>query len=279
MKNILAKTGLAMLIALVVFLFSVPQAKAKTFTVNCNAGQSIQPKLDKAQVGDVIQVKGACMENVTVRGFNITLRGLGGATITAADATKTVIRVRGIDIKIEDFDRGTGGIIGGENGISVLRASSAVITNNNVDGAADHGIVANRSSFAKIENNIVTDSGKNGIKVMKSGSADIIGNDVSGTTGPGHGIHINLGGSADLEGNTSSDNDGDGLRVEHTSAVRLNNVTNTFERNGGFGIKCRRNSSVDVSVAQTFGTGGDANTAGDTSESNGCVTSGAFDPF
>ena len=280
MRKISAKIGVTALSAFALFAVSISQASADP--VDCDEGDSIQEALDDAVGGDVIEVQGPCIENVTVRGFNITLRGLTGASITAADATKDVIRVRGIDIKIEDFDLVTGGIIGGENGISVLRASSAVITNNNVDGAANHGIVANRSSFAKIEDNIVTDSGKIGIKVMKSGSADIIGNDVSGTKGAfGHGIHINLGGSADLEGNTSSDNGGDGLRVQNTSAVRLRITANVFKNNGGFGIKCRTNSSVDVSVAQTFGTilGGDANTAGDTAKFSGCITSGAADPF
>ena len=280
MRKISAKIGVTALSALALFAFSISQASAEVEEVDCDDGDSIQAALDDAEDGDVIKVEGACMENVTVRGFNITLRGLPGATITAADATKTVIRVRGIDIKIEDFDLNTGGIIGGQNGISVLRSSSAEITNNNVDDAADHGIVVNRSSFAKIKDNIVTDSKKVGIKVMKSGSADLFDNIVTGTTktagSGGHGIQLNLGASADLEGNTSSENEGDGLRVQNTSAVRLRITANVFKKNDGFGIKCRTNSSVDVSVAQTFGTGGDVNILGDTDKSNGCRTSGAF---
>ena len=275
MKNLVERLGVTALFALALFAFSIHQASADVEEVDCNDGDSIQGALDAAEDGDVIEVKGACVENVTVRGFNITLRGLPGASITAADDDKDVIAVRGIDARIEDWDL----ISGGRNGISLSFSASATIARNKVVGAADHGIVVNRSAFATIDRNEVLDNVKVGIKIMKSGSADLFNNTVSGTKerltgGSGHGIMVNLGASADLEGNTSTGNAADGLRVQETSAVRLRTRRgrppnpNKFEGNERHGVHCRTNSSIDVTTKPDFGTG---NTSGNISLAGSCV--------
>ena len=111
--------------ALVAGFAALPSmVEAKIIAVNCGAGQTIQQALGFALPGDVIQVSGACNENVLVRESRneVTLEGGGLASIQGPDTSRATVTVRGRGITIRRFT-----ITGGQNGVQVQDGGSAVI--------------------------------------------------------------------------------------------------------------------------------------------------------
>ena len=66
-----------------------------TLTVDCNAGDTIQSKVDAAQPGDTIMITGTCSEAVVVNKGGITLDGGGSAVIDAMNFDDAAIFVDG----------------------------------------------------------------------------------------------------------------------------------------------------------------------------------------
>ena len=66
-----------------------------TLTVDCNAGQTIQSKMDEAQPGGTIMITGTCNEAVVVNKDGITLDGGGSAVIDGAGIDRWAVDVTG----------------------------------------------------------------------------------------------------------------------------------------------------------------------------------------
>ena len=66
-------------------------------TVNCDAGEALQPALDDAKAGDTIIIKGTCTGNFRagVGSGRLTLRGDGGRLVGASGVALQVLAARG----------------------------------------------------------------------------------------------------------------------------------------------------------------------------------------
>lgn len=230
---------------------------AATIDVAC-PGQTIQAAVDSASAGDIINVTGACTENILIRNEKqrLTISGSGGASVTGASSSSPVFNVRGKGILIQGFT-----ITGGYNAINVNRGSNAIIDNNTIQNAAERGIHITNNSFAVITNNTIQNNGTDGIQVGLSSDAHIgfnQGTDTSASpntiSGNGdRGIQLSRGASARIMGNTISNNASDGILVNRLSVADI--ASNIINGNGtafvggntdGNGINVSQNSSVQL---------------------------------
>ena len=251
---------------------------AATITVNCDAGEKIQAKLDSAKPGDTLLVTGTCNENVRieVEVQRITLDGQGRATINGADvsAGRDTLYVNGRGIIIKGFTITGGGqdglhisgataFIDGNTiqrtrsrGIFLDRGTFATIFNNRIQDNPTHGIMVHENSIARIgfalpidpkpSPNTIQKNGGNGIYVWRSSTAWIVSNTITGNKR--NGIWINRNSEAQITGNRISGNGEDAISVSRNSGVifgtgeaplrREANNTDAQLNNGGFGVRC-----------------------------------------
>ena len=247
--NQIKRTTIGGLVAIfTAFLWLLPSVGvADTKEVAC-PDETIQEAVDDAEPGDVIEITGDCVENITISNNHITLRGVSGASITADDAGRPVIGVQGINVLIENISS----ISGGGGGICVNRAASARIRNNTIeDSSSSHGILLNQSA-----------------------GADIFNNTISGNQ---RGIGLTTGGSADIDGNTIEDNDVTGISLGTNASVRLSNDSNFGGENliqeNPVGIRCNLGGALEGDP-QDFGAGnpGAGDHTDDTNISADCPT-------
>lgn len=282
MKNIVARTGVTALLALVAAAISVPQTQAATISVDCDppASETIDGVLDAAAEDDVIKVSGTCNEAVSIRKDRIRLDGLGGAEglggakiIVPSGTGDSAVSIRGDFVTIEGFSA----IIGDRHGISV-GGSNATIRDNTIKDSVRHTIILTSNASANIINNLITNSGFHGIRVSRGANARIGDNTV--TQSAGNGIQLSVAASGEIFGNTVTDNGRHGISVSQNAGVRLSGGPpgtgnpNVLERNGRSGLSCSTGGSLDIDTAQVFGTGADANATGDTSITETCVITG-----
>lgn len=259
-------------------------------SVDCDAGESLQAKLDVAKPGWVIDVSGTCNERISIDVDRVTLDGGGtwngdtlenGATIDGTGTTGSLISVRSSQVVIRGFTIQNADV----GGISFSRAASATIQTNIIQNNGSNGISLGQGSYARIggdgfghnpdsgEGNIIRTNNR-GINVRQNGSADIFHNKILSNNRDG--IRFNEGGTADVDGNFVSGNGfsggGDGIELRWTGSARLSGdgnhgEENTITLNNGFGIDCRSNSTVRGVGVQAIG----GNTSGLTRFIEGCV--------
>ena len=296
--------GIYGIIAMGLFLFSLPsRVEGANVTVNCSF-QSLQAAIKTAAANTKIIVKGTCNENVVidVKKTKITIDGRGTATVNGPDITKQTIDVRGKDIVIKSLH-----ITGGNNGIRVLLGATATIDGNTIDSADNNGVNINTGGIAFVINNTIHDNGNNGIEVhdnavahigfvgysdtaaqpnviesnakhgidvQRSSSASIVGNIIQNNLQ--NGIKIQRDSHADIASNTIDGNGDDGIRVETNSGVNLGSDTgssifslpnDTATPNVNNGISCDIGGYADGLLGTLNGSGGP------TSFSNGCINS------
>lgn len=255
MKNILAKTGFTTLVMLPLFFFSISQAEASLLDVDCDKGEKVQDELDDAEDGDVIEVSGTCVENITINKNRITLEGQPGATLTAAVDEGSTITVQGLNTNISGFSSISGSGI--TSVINVQRGSSVEIQGNTIENGVGFGIIVNSSAYARILGNTIQNNDIAGINVRQSASADILSNTVTGTRRQG--IIVSAGAEADIDDNVITNNGGDGIRVRRTSHIRLSGKPGFGQANLIEGnlraVRCLSNSSIFSDKPQNFGTG------------------------
>lgn len=278
MKNILARPlFFTSSILFSSFIAFSPAEGRSPREVNCDEGETIQEQLDKAQDGDVIEVSGICSENILIVKSTITLSGAGGATLDGLDTTTPTIRVRGLNVRIEDF----ASISGGSNVVQVHRGASADIRNNVIENGTRSGVLVNQSGYARVTGNTIRNNGTHGVVVRQSASADILSNTIGGDALSGNGfrgIQVSDAAEADIDDNIITNNGSDGIRIRRTSHMRLSEETglgvpNLIEGNGGRGIRCQRNSTINSGTPQNFGAG---NGSGNTFIDGTCVVEGAL---
>ena len=153
-----------------------------TLTVDCNAGETIQSKVDAAQPGDTILITGTCNETVVVSEDGITLDGGGSAVIDGAGIDRWAIDVTGrqkVTIKGLTVQNGHA------NGIAITESSGVWMQDVSVRNTRRHkdhdgdgnGIFVGLASSAVLTGSIVADGNAgNGITVWQSGNILVMGN-------------------------------------------------------------------------------------------------------
>ena len=256
---------------------------------------ALQRAIDRARPGDTVQVRGTCLEHVTILADKdlLTLDGGGNATIDGRDPTLNTVLLRGpsgVTIKGLtitggragiDISRGTFAIIDGNtieansrNGITLGSFSTANIVNNTIQNNAVHGILVNGNAFGFIgfrtaddtvaSPNVIRNNGLNGIHVTLSASARIAGNTISGNAR--NGINVERASQATVSDNDIDANGQNGIFVTENSGVNLGSDTGagifdapnrTTGNNGLFGIGCRVGGYANGRIGTLNGTAGD----------------------
>lgn len=256
----------------IVFFSVASIGHADTFKVDCNKGQNLQTEVSKAKDGDFVEVAGVCSENVVIEKNRITMSAVGGATLNGPDADQPTIRVRGLNVTVENF----ASISGGSNVVLIHRAGSATFQGNTIENGSSSGALVNNSGFVRLAGDTIRNNTNHGVVVRQAASADIFSNNI---TGNGiRGIQVSDGASADIDKNAITSNGSDGIRVRRTSHVRVSEDSdfgqpNLIELNGGRGVRCQINSSVTSGVPQNLGAG---NNLGNTFFDSTCVPEGAL---
>ena len=219
-----------------------------TLTVDCNAGETIQSKVDEAQSGDTIEITGTCNEAVVVSKDGITLDGGGSAVIDGAGIDRWAVDVTGRQkVTIEGLTVQNGHAIG----IHITESSGVWMqdvtvrnTRRHKDYAADgHGIFVGHASSVVLTGTIVADSNAgNGIILWQGASGLAVGNFTPrGSPFP----------RASVQANGNGEN---GIFVAGSSSFTAfsnfgDNTTVHAKTNTGSGISVQQSSSVIVSGA------------------------------
>ena len=153
-----------------------------THTADCNAGETIQSKVDAAQPGDTILITGTCNEAVVVNKDGMTLDGGGSAVIDGAGIDRWAIDVTGrqkVTIKGLTVQNGHA------NGIAITESSGVWMQDVSVRNTRRHkdqdsngdGIFVGHASSAVLTGSIVADGNAgHGIMVWQGGNILVMGN-------------------------------------------------------------------------------------------------------
>ncbi|HWI80462.1 nitrous oxide reductase family maturation protein NosD [Ramlibacter sp.] len=160
-------------------------AQAATWTVR--PGQPIQPAIDRAAAGDVVEIARGQYSGNLVIARPLTLRGIGRPTISGG-LTGDTIRVRSPDVTIE-------GLIVRDSGDSLLAQNAGIYVSPGSHRAVVRqcdlvynlfGLWIEKADDVRVERNVIV--GKrdyassqrgNGVQLYNTNGAQIIGNQVS----------------------------------------------------------------------------------------------------
>lgn len=233
-------------------------ASAEKLVINCATGGSVNTAIKEAQPGDVIEVSGNCKETVLVPAekANITLDGLGKATLSAAQDTAFTVTVLGRNITVKGFT-----ITGGRIGIAVGRGAFVIIDSNKIGNTNPQGtpgfgigVSVNQTSSVALVNNTIENNPLVGILIHERSSARIgfVEAVAAAQLAPNtiqnnaQGIIISRGGQARVVGGSISKNKGDGVRVERGGHLEI--AASTINANGGNGISVTSGSGLELVI-------------------------------
>lgn len=197
-------------------------------TVNCNQGQKINVALSAGF--EDIKVRGTCLEKVEVRADDVTLQGIGNATIIgrivingANRATIKSLTVRGTPGNPTD------------SAVLIDRGGAAVLDRVTVREAVT-GVDVTGNSYAEILNGSLFENNTGeGIRVQ-TGSGVIVKDSTSRSNGDG-GITVTRGGSAQLLNSVFVQNAGfQVFASENSDAVLIGNTLTGFGEDQGLGV-------------------------------------------
>jgi hypothetical protein len=232
--------------------------------VNCDKGESIQKRIDRARDGEVINVIGNCSENIQIpyRLHDIILDGQGRATINGPDETVPTILSRGKGVTIKGFN-----ITGGFLGILIAGGGTAIIDANVIEETLNDGIALAAQSDASIIRNTIRNIRAAGIGVTEGSTAkigfmtiwdpDSSPNTIDGSPGTGpptrNGIIVSRNSMARIVGNKIINFSQNGITVKSGSHADIRG--NFINNNGQNGIFVQENAGVhigtDVSLTGT----------------------------
>ncbi|MDX1485821.1 MAG: right-handed parallel beta-helix repeat-containing protein [Alphaproteobacteria bacterium] len=287
MKNRVTPKSLLPLLALALTAIAGPSLAAGAPSVDCDAGESLQAKVDAAKPGFTIHVTGTCNERITIVTDNITLDGGGTAVIDGntpapVPGTGSLFSVRAANVVVKGFTIRDGA----ENGLAIGRSGSAIIENNVIQGHDRSGVLINNGAYARLgegdgnaphatpgnRGNTISGNGNNGVSINSNGAADIFHNVITQNTGSG--INLNVGATADIDGNEITANSNAGVRLRNGASARLDATRlhgSAGDRNLIEGnlraVDCRTNSSL-AGRGPDVGTG---NTLPDRNEDDTCA--------
>lgn len=201
-------------------------AQSNTFTVDCNRGQKIAKALE---LGDfrkpvLVNVRGTCLESVTITRDDVTLRGDPAATIMAPDPGVDVVYVRANGVTLENLT-----LVGGAFGMRIDGAVRAIARKVVIQASASHGVQAFVGDIRFMDCTI-EDAGGNGVNVVRGASVVFSqGSDVRNNRGAG--IYVEANGIVLVTGSTTiSGNGGDGVALENGASGTIRG--STLEKNG-----------------------------------------------
>ena len=151
-----------------------------TQSVDCDAGETVQGKIDEAEPGDTIMITGTCHEAVVVDKDDITLDGGGTAVIDGIDSDAAAIYVDGRqNVTIKGLT-----VQNGLYGIKLVESAAAWLVDVTARGSrlksrhdSGDGIVAVNASSVVLAGTVVADdNARNGLGVYRTSSAIVIGN-------------------------------------------------------------------------------------------------------
>ena len=153
-----------------------------THSVDCDAGEALQGKIDESGPGDTIMVTGTCHEAIVVNQDGITLDGGGSAVIDGTGIDRWAVDVTG---RQKVTIRGLAVLNGHVAGIAITETSGVWmqgVTVRNTRRHKDYGsegngiFVGHASSVVLTGTIVVEDNAGDGITVWQGGNAMAIGN-------------------------------------------------------------------------------------------------------
>ena len=221
--------------------FCAFEAGAANVTVDCDAGQSLNPAIRSAKPGDSVLVSGTCREQISIppEVVNITVDGQKKTTIQhpgGQQPSPHAFYNRGKEVTIKNLT-----VTGGLDGIHLSGPASAVIDGAIVTKNKGRGIHIDKGSVVRILNTTVEESG-------------LIGIDVTGASYAYVGLYIPR--VPELKPNTIRNNGGPGINIERTAGAWI--VGNTIQGNKESGIAVHRHAQADVIANRIDDNGGDA---------------------
>jgi hypothetical protein len=185
-------------IAIVLAVASMPTA-AEAVTVNCNTpAHTISGAL--ALGAKDITVVGTCTENVEIRQDDVTIEGIGAATVVGQLFVNGANRVTVKNLTVQGAPQPA------DSGILIDRGGSAVLDHVTVRNAVT-GVDATGSSYVEIINgSLFENNTADGIRVQL-GSSGVVKDSTSRNNGDG-GVTVTRGGSVELVHNSFVDNVG-----------------------------------------------------------------------
>ncbi|HSW05930.1 nitrous oxide reductase family maturation protein NosD [Aquabacterium sp.] len=160
-------------------------AQAATWTVR--PGEAIQPVLDRAAAGDVIEVRRGHYAGNLLIGKPLTLRGIDRPTISAGQQGDT-IRVKAVDVTIEGLIvRDSGDSLLAQNaGIYLTPGSHRALVRHNDLVYNLFGLWIEKAQDVRVEHNLIVGKREyassqrgNGVQLYNTTGARIIGNHIS----------------------------------------------------------------------------------------------------
>lgn len=241
--------------------------RGRVLKVDCDRGQSIQKKVDRARPGDQINVTGTCEENVRIITDHLVIHGGRTATVMPADPTVSTFTIWATNVRISGFS-----IIAGTDGQGVFigHGGSGIIAANDISGSGSSiGVLVTSNSYGLIGGSFAARGNKihghaTGIFVRNSSGSDIFFNEVYDNT---RGVQIGTNGASDFSDNLIRNNTERGLNIFDGGSVTFSNPSaspggsNVFNNNG-IGIRCILGGTLGSSLVnpgQIFGTGSQAN--------------------
>jgi len=247
------------------FLIAAEFATAQV-RVNCTRGQSVQTAIDKATGPTTIVVTGTCTENLIIKKDDITLQGGTYLPADPAQNTILVQGARRILITGVTVSGGRNGVAsyqGGsltldgsstvsgatQNGVVASYGSSATINATNISGNAT-GVVASDNSAIVLTNSTISNNTGSGVIAARSSSARI-GQNISGVVGgntisgnSGSGVVISRGSNGLIDSNTITGNGGEGISIEGSFAT----VTNNYISGSTKGINVNNSGGARIGI-------------------------------
>lgn len=157
---------------------------AKTVTVNCAKGESIQDAVDKDVGPLVVEVIGLCAENVRIERKAVTLRGADPATdgiqgVVADPPVATALAVVYSDaVRLENLS-----VRGGPAGGVGIWFSHAAVENCRITGNATTGLHLSSNSFLDAVELTLSENGARGLHVQRGATAFCTGCTLSDNAG------------------------------------------------------------------------------------------------
>jgi hypothetical protein len=263
----------ALVFAGIWFPTSIHAAPTITSIVKCgSANKSIDnintvlATLDPNQ-DNIVQVHGACKENVTITGFNrLTLTAENGASITdTSGGTAAVVSIMNSwSVTIQGFT-----IVGAPASAFTLPTTAG--PNNNYPGDVIDCIDSNctladntvRDGFdsifvaagrGTINSDVIQNAADCGIFITENGSASVNGVTVQGGVGGASGVSVTHSAFMRMEGSTVENNTGDGIDLSNNGSANI--IQTTITGNGGVGVLVSRQSFMQSNSNSITGNAG-----------------------
>ncbi len=253
-------------------------AAAKTVSVECDKGKTIEKALaDNAGALEIV-VSGTCSENVLIDRDGVTITGAAGATLTGIPAVPpvaaiTVLSARGVAIRTLAVSGG------GRHGIFVNRGSAVEISGVTSSNNTSHGLLVIDDSSARITDSTFNDNTGDGIGNWGGSFVTLVGtNTCNGNGRAGIIVSASVLNSAGASPLTLHDNGYTGLYLQLSASGQLGLAVDVLGSDegiavydgaslalGGFASRSNGFSGVTVWNNSTFESGG----ASATIEDNG----------